>query len=532
MNSKNINYKLDNLFNKAIRYIHNNNIKEAKIIVKEGLKNFKDSYLLLNLHGTICLIENNNKEAVKLFDKSINLNKNFAPAYNNKGLALQKINLVEDSLEQFEKAIKIKKDYHEAYFNLARSYGILKIYDKAIDKFNKAIEIKYDYFYAYFNLAQTLIAYGQSNCYDEAEKNLRLAIKFNDKFLLAYNNLGFVLNKKKQFTKAIIELDKLLSIEPNYPDAYFNIANSYIGLNKLSDAEKNLKKVIELDKNYLAAYYEIGIVYQMSKKYKLAIENFDKSHNNKKESKILECIFEEGDKEKFLDQGKIYFNKDPNNRRISSTCNYISQQMNTENPYRFCVNPFEFIMLTNIKNNFSNDEFINDFRASLFEQDFSWEPGGRTTIKGLVTDGNLSDKKIPKIEILKKILAKEIENYKSHFSSNNSLFIKNWPKDYSFFMWSNRLQSSGYNKPHIHPGGWLSGVFYVEIPKKLKNNEGAIEFSLHVEGFKILNTKIPNKIIKPKIFDLVLFPSLTFHRTIPFKSTEERICVAFDIIPK
>jgi len=74
-------------------------------------------------------------------------------------------------------------------------------------------------------------------------------------------------------------------------------------------------------------------------------------------------------------------------------------------------------------------------------------------------------------------------------------------------------------------------VFYLKIPTTLKNNEGSIEFSLCGEDYpKVKN--LPNFIYLPKIFDIVLFPSSLFHRTIPFNSNEERQVVAFDLMPK
>jgi hypothetical protein len=41
----------------------------------------------------------------------------------------------------------------------------------------------------------------------------------------------------------------------------------------------------------------------------------------------------------------------------------------------------------------------------------------------------------------------------------------------------------------------------------------------------------PVGIASPKVGDIVLFPSSLFHRTIPFNSNEERICIAFDLKP-
>jgi hypothetical protein len=38
--------------------------------------------------------------------------------------------------------------------------------------------------------------------------------------------------------------------------------------------------------------------------------------------------------------------------------------------------------------------------------------------------------------------------------------------------------------------------------------------------------------IRPEEGMLVLFPSYFYHRTIPFESTEERISIAFDAVPR
>ena len=38
--------------------------------------------------------------------------------------------------------------------------------------------------------------------------------------------------------------------------------------------------------------------------------------------------------------------------------------------------------------------------------------------------------------------------------------------------------------------------------------------------------------IRPEEGMLVLFPSYFYHRTIPFESAQQRICIAFDAIPR
>jgi hypothetical protein len=94
------------------------------------------------------------------------------------------------------------------------------------------------------------------------------------------------------------------------------------------------------------------------------------------------------------------------------------------------------------------------------------------------------------------------------------------------------MQSGGHLTSHIHEDGWISGAIYLSIPKKTKNqDEGAIELSTHGDDYPIIIDDFPKKIIKPNEGDVIFFPSSVFHRTIPFESDEERICIAFDLKP-
>jgi Rps23 Pro-64 3,4-dihydroxylase Tpa1-like proline 4-hydroxylase len=67
--------------------------------------------------------------------------------------------------------------------------------------------------------------------------------------------------------------------------------------------------------------------------------------------------------------------------------------------------------------------------------------------------------------------------------------------------------------------------------KKQHEHEGSIELSTHGDDYPKKHDDFPNKTIAPEIGDLVMFPSSVFHRTIPFSSGEERICIAFDLKP-
>ena len=160
-----------------------------------------------------------------------------------------------------------------------------------------------------------------------------------------------------------------------------------------------------------------------------------------------------------------------------------------------------------------------------------WEPTSYTTKGGYQTLGNLFDGNNDEIMKLQKIIEKQIINYREIYKDNDDYFIQKWPDASQFRGWHVKLFKQGHQKSHIHPTGWLSGVFYLKVPKLLNENEGSIEFTLC--GYDYPEDKnLPNMIHSPKVFDIALFPSSLFHRTIPFRSQEERQSIAFDLVPK
>ena len=156
-----------------------------------------------------------------------------------------------------------------------------------------------------------------------------------------------------------------------------------------------------------------------------------------------------------------------------------------------------------------------------------------STINGFhsTNDINLLNLPFEKLGKLKSIVEKEIDSYYLNFKEeDNCIFIKDFPLEKELYSWHVILKKQGYQKPHIHKSAWLSGVIYLKVVPLLEKNEGAIEFSLNGEHYYDKNS--PNFIHKPKVGDIVLFPSSLHHSTIPFSTDTDRIIVSFDLLPK
>ena len=93
--------------------------------------------------------------------------------------------------------------------------------------------------------------------------------------------------------------------------------------------------------------------------------------------------------------------------------------------------------------------------------------------------------------------------------------------------WSVRLERQGYNVPHTHAMGWLSSACYIALPQQPgPEPAGHIEF-----GAPPAELGLPlaaYRTIRPAPGRLALFPSTTWHGTVPFEDGE-RLVVAFDV---
>lgn len=159
-------------------------------------------------------------------------------------------------------------------------------------------------------------------------------------------------------------------------------------------------------------------------------------------------------------------------------------------------------------------------------------PADQSLRGGTQTRGNLFDSPDPLIQSLKCAIRIAIEariralpHDPSHpFLGRNSGNVR-FPTS-----WSVRLRDEGFHISHIHPEGWVSSALYVALPPEVGAGEaGALAFG--VPGAALGLDLPPRRIVRPKVGQLVLFPSYFWHGTLPFQSAQPRMTVAFDALP-
>ena len=505
------------------------NLKEAEISYKKTLTINPVNRLLRNNLGIVLHDLKKLDEAESVFKKAIELGQSTFETYISLGKLLIEQGKLEEAEINYKKAIELKPDRFNAFNNLGVLLHKLGKFDKAVVIYKKAIELKPDFIEAYYNLANALMKLDRLK---ESETNYRKAIKLDPTYILALHNLALLLEKIGKPDEGEACYKKIIELKSDYVQAYYNLGKLLNAQGRFKEAEVNLKKVILLKPNYLSVHHNLGLIFFERYQFKNAVDQFLLSDLHVSKLFLLKCFFELDEKSNFYNHLDHLIKKDENNAVIGSMISRSNIRYETNKSNTFCNNPLKYSLTTDLTKicNFKN-VFINAANDILRNIKVPRRIQGLLT-SGNQTVGNLFTTKDINTNEIQSTIHSEIEKYRHIFRDSEEGFLKNWPKNYYLHGWIVCMKNGGKISPHMHEYGWLSGSIYINVPKKLKPDSGNLVVC--IEDEKKLTDKNNNqkKSIDVVTGSLALFPSSLLHYTIPFVSKEDRIVLAFDIIPK
>ncbi len=175
---------------------------------------------------------------------------------------------------------------------------------------------------------------------------------------------------------------------------------------------------------------------------------------------------------------------------------------------------------------------LAELRAALLGlHNTEHHPTEQSLRNGTQTRGELFLKKLPAIRQLQQTLSEAIQRHIAALPDDPAHpFLRRKPQAVAFSgSWSVKLRSAGFHISHIHPMGWMSSAFYVDLPPEVGTGSEAGALAFGVPDATLALDLPPRRIIHPAPGRLALFPSYMWHGTIPFESASERLTVAFDV---
>lgn len=445
-----------------------------------------------------------------------------------------------DSVTAYRKAIELDPTIAEAHFNLGNVLCELNESAAALDAYRQAIAVRPDFFEAYFNLADTLAGNGRL---DEAAAMYRKAAEIQPQLSDVHNNLGTVLIELGEFGGAIASLQTAVAAAPESGEAYANLGTALKHAGRMEEAVAALEQAAVLLPGSADAPFNLGMALMQSGRhheaevaYRLAMSlapDMPRLYPS-----IGSTLMALGRHEEALDLCDAYLERIPAERSVLAFKAVLLEEMGRDEEAVFLADYDRLIHAVDIN---VPEEYgsLSAFNAALLDHVLSHPslvvaPTSHATVKGRHTGNLLVDPKGPFAEF-ETILWRAAQEYQDKNPVDAAHpYLANPPDLGGLVVWSVVMETRGHQVAHIHPSGWLSGVYYADLPdivdQETTDHEGWIEFGEPPPDFPVTKAQ-HTKLFKPKLGRLFLFPSYCYHRTVPYSTDERRVSIAFDFLP-
>ena len=218
------------------------------------------------------------EQALKVVDKAIECDPNFAEAYNKKGDCFIRLGKIEEALECYLKSQELNPNIQNNYYDLGRTYLLLGDYENSLQNFKKAYEMKpQEDIHAFIgkiyfdqNMIEEAkqsfenILIGDSNEKDSIKKELQAGSSntmANYYYAQILQKLGKEDEAKSYFERIIEKYGRLVKNKPNLAEGYYYLGKCYYFMGDFAKAEENMKLAIQYDTDTITNHYSFDMFY-------------------------------------------------------------------------------------------------------------------------------------------------------------------------------------------------------------------------------------------------------------------------------
>lgn len=445
------------------------------------------------------------KQAEQLYQQVLAKEPEQPDALHLMGILIHQTGDPDGGAELVKRALRQRPDDAHMHTNLAMILEALGKLPDAMHHNQRAIELRPEHAGARLNLANQQRASGDI---EAAIANYRALLELRPEDPGAWSNLGSALRACGQAADATEAYEKALNLSPDNPEVLSNLGNALQEQQRYTEAIEAFTQAIIQAPDFADAYANLGITHLQA-----------------------------GNPEKALAALAACRERDPGNRSALAFETIACYQTGDTTRAEAITNLQEGIRSTVLEEvpGFESIARFNQALAAHVENHptVTYEPFSKTTRRGRQSGNLLQGSKGP-IARLEQIINRAVGDYLAaapfppgHPYAQQPVFM-NWELN----VWATLLDDQGHQAAHIHPGGWLSGVYYVSVPTAGDDADkaGWIEFGPPPEEVPG-EEQVASRLIKPQEGTLLVFPSYFFHRTRPFAGDQTRISIAFDMIP-
>jgi tetratricopeptide (TPR) repeat protein len=421
-----------------------------------------------------------------------------------------------------------------------RLHEAARLYDQAL---------RYDA--ANFAAAANLgVLLGEVREYAQAEALLRRLVGQAPKYADGFAALASVLHDQERFAEAIAVCEQGLATAANHRKLLNTLASSLGGAGRYEEAVELLARIVRAHPGFAQGHEMLGKLHTKLGRIDAAIAAFDAATKaNPRDAATFvtagEVLLVHGRAADALPRLESGLKLNPYDVRGLALKLLALAEVGRTDDERWLGDPETLIQPHRIADTGYSVEDIAALNRALSEvassePSLKEDPPQYATFKAWHSTTNIAEIAHPAFDALKKFIAHAFDARRRGLDALDPAhpFVRAVPPAYHLDMWVIRIREGGGQLlPHIHCDGWLSGVYYVDVPAVVDdpgaNEAGWIKFGAPRSDIKLTRPTI-TRTVKPEPGLMLTFPSYMWHDTIPLPpgNTEQRLCIAFDFHPR
>ena len=454
------------------------------------------------------------------------------------GAALKVLKRYDEALAAYLRAAELQPDHPISHHNVAAAYADLGRYAEAESEAQRAIDLG-------LRGPETQVVLGHAlqgqDRLDGAEAAYRAAIRARPNYADSHRDLAqLIWMRTEDLAAATEELDRAIAASPSgqllavRAQVYAHAARDAEAYDMLAEAARRRPDDGQL---HLAASQQAAKAGRPMD----ALTHADRAallleSDFKIEATRCEALLANGMAEAAAMSAEMLRRREPDNQRALALQATAWRLLGDERygalyDYAAFVRPYQ---IDTPEGWGDLDSYLADLREGLATLHVTrTHPVGQSLRHGSQTNQSLLRSENPAVKAFPSAIDGPIRAHIAALGPGRDPVRSRVKRDYAIAgIWSVRLRPGGFHIDHVHPEGWLSSATYIALPKAVEGEgrRGWIRFG--EPGIATRPALEAEHFVKPELGMLVLFPSYMWHGTVPFEGDDQRLTVAFDLVPK
>jgi Flp pilus assembly protein TadD len=442
-------------------------------------------------------------EAETAYREAIAKNQRSAIAHHNLGAMYAQLDRADEALAELTKAKQLGASGYEVALNTAHALFKLDRFDAAEAAYVEAVRLAPGNIDAQRSLSRLRFMRG-----DPAfARDLRAAMALHPRDDRLQLTLADVLRTSGDLEGAESQLRQVLAHRPDHPHFHAALAAVYVDGARFVEAESHAR-IAARGLSGVAAICELLVMIC------LALGKSDEA---------MSYIQPQRARNPFEQRWIAY---EASARRLSQNPRYVELYDYDRFVKTYDLNP---------PPGWESMVQFNAALAAVLEQRhrFVLHPFDQSLRHGSQTSRSLLADPDPSIKALLNAFSEPLADYVHSIGtrSDHPLTARNKQRAVIDKCWSVRLLREGFHVSHVHPEGWISSAYYVDVPSETEDFDAKSGWIKFGEPRVLIPGATPELLVQPKPGRLVLFPSYMWHGTTALRESRPRLTVAFDAVP-